>query len=232
MMKEKIKLAILEDHQSVIDGYMYRFGEAQDIEIVAIVRYGERLEETLASQPVDVLIMDINVPSSPDNPNTFPVLHTIQRIAQKYPNLEILVVSVLRQEVFIRSLVDAGISGYIFKDDSNSILQLAKIVPAIANGGIYFSEEAYQALRREESSRSSSLLTARQIEALSLCASYPDLSTAGIAEEMGVAGSTLRNLLSGAYIRLGVRSRAAAIVRLQQLGLLPLQGRENEPPEE
>jgi two-component system nitrate/nitrite response regulator NarL len=227
-MKEKIKLAILEDHQSIIDGYIYRLKESNEIKIVAIERYGERLEQMLDAQPVDVLIMDINVPTSPDNPNTFPVLHNIQKIIQKYPDLEILVISMLTQQALIRALVAAGISGYIFKDDGNSIRHLAKIIPTIASGGIYFSEEAYQKLRREESSESGSLLTARQIEALSLSAAYPDLSTAAIAGKMGVAGSTLRNLLSGAYLRLGVRTRAAAIARLQQMGLIfPGRGENN-----
>jgi len=38
---------------------------------------------------------------------------------------------------------------------------------------------------------------------------------------MNVANSTVRNLLSGAYLRLGVNSRAAAIAKARQLGLIP-----------
>jgi DNA-binding NarL/FixJ family response regulator len=37
---------------------------------------------------------------------------------------------------------------------------------------------------------------------------------------MGIANSTMRNLLSGSYIRLNVRNRATAITKARQLGLI------------
>jgi len=58
------------------------------------------------------------------------------------------------------------------------------------------------------------------MEILSICAAYPDVKTAELADRLGIAGSTLRNLLSGAYFRLDVRTRAAAIGRARQMGLL------------
>ena len=219
-MSERIKVAILEDHQSIIDGYIYRLNESPDIEVVGTAAFGEDLDKMLESTPMDVLIMDIHVPSRPDNPNPFPALHVTRRVIQKYPNLNILVISILTQQTLIQALVELGISGYIFKQDSESIRQLSKIVMMIARHGIYFSQEAYNKLRMEKSSRASVTFTARQLEALSLCAAYPDQSTSEIAAQMKVTGSTLRNLLSSAYLRLDVRTRAAAIARLQQMGLI------------
>jgi two-component system response regulator NreC len=214
-MSTKIKVAILEDHQSIIDGYLYRLNESSEIEVVGTAAFGEDLEPMLENQ-----LIDINVPARPGNLNPFPALHVARRVVQKYPNLNILVISILTQPTLIQALVELGISGYIFKQDGESIRQLSRIVTMIANNGIYFSQEAYDKLRLERSSRASTTLTARQLEALSLCASYPDRSTAEIAMQMKVAGSTLRNLLSGAYLRLNVRTRAAAVARLQQLGLI------------
>jgi DNA-binding NarL/FixJ family response regulator len=219
-MSTKIKVAILEDHQSIIDGYLYRLNEAKEIEVVGTASYGEDLGPMLENQPVDVLIMDINVPSRRDNPNPFPALHVISRVIQDYPELGILVISILTQQTLIQALVELGVSGYIFKQDGESIRQLSRIVTMVARHGIYFSEEAFNKLRMDKSGQISQTLTARQLEALSLCASYPDCSTSEIAEKMKVANSTLRNLLSGAYLRLNVRTRSAAITRLQQLGLI------------
>jgi DNA-binding NarL/FixJ family response regulator len=142
-------------------------------------------------------------------------------LAQTYPNLNILVISMHTQAVLVQSLVDAGISGYIFKDDYASIRQLARIIFMIASGGIYFSDDAYQQLRQGRSGTTNPILSPRQIETLSLCASYPDDSTAELAERLGVASSTLRNLLSNAYVRLEVHTRAAAIAKIQKMGLLP-----------
>ncbi len=63
-------------------------------------------------------------------------------------------------------------------------------------------------------------LTPRQQQALSLAAAYPDHTSAELALRLGVAQSTARNLLSGAYLRLGVRSRAAAVAKARHLGLI------------
>ena len=116
------------------------------------------------------------------------------------------------------AFVNAGISGYIFKDDQASIQQLAKIVEIVAGGGIYFSQGAYRDLRGEQPE---SILTPRQLQALSLCAAQPDGDALALANKLGITGSTLRNLLSGAYLRLGVRTRAAAIAKAYQLGIFP-----------
>ena len=89
----------------------------------------------------------------------------------------------------------------------------------IAKGGIYFSQGAYRDASDEPAD---SLLTPRQLEALSLCASHPDGDTILLAGKLGITGSTLRNLLSGAYLRLGVRTRAAAIAKAQQLGIIAI----------
>ena len=56
-----------------------------------------------------------------------------------------------------------------------------------------------------------------------MCASQPDGDTVFLANELGVTGSTLRNLLSSSYLRLGVRTRAAAIAKAHQLGILPVE---------
>jgi DNA-binding NarL/FixJ family response regulator len=130
------------------------------------------------------------------------------------------------QHALVETLVNAGISGYIFKDDQASIQQLAKIVEMVAGGGIYFSQGAYRDLRGEQAE---SILTPRQLEALSLCAAQPDGDTVVLAHKLGITGSTLRNLLSGAYLRLGVRTRAAAISKAQKLGIFPVMPDANAP---
>jgi len=217
-MKSRIRVAIMEDHQSIIDGYVYRLSENTNIDIVGMGAYGEDIEPMLKIYPADVLLLDINLPTSTSNPNPFPVLYVIPRLLEQHPHLSILIISMLTQRTLVESMVNIGVSGYIFKDDQASIQQLAKIVTIVANGGIYFSKNAYTEMR---GSSSEPILTPRQLEVLSLCAAYPDISTSVLAEKLDIASSTLRNMLSEVYLRLGVRTRAAAIVKGQQLRILP-----------
>jgi DNA-binding NarL/FixJ family response regulator len=214
----KIRVAILDDHQSIIDGYRYRLERELDIEVVATANYGEEIEPLLTKHETDVLLLDINVPVAPDNPNPYPVLYVIPRILQSHPNLNILIISMYCERALIKASLEAGVAGYILKDDRETIMDLPGIIRSVARGGIYFSQRTYQQLRKRPVAEPH--LTPRQIELLSLCAAYPDETTAGLARRLGVANSTIRNLLSDAYLQLNVHSKAAAIIRAREMGLI------------
>lgn len=206
----------MDDHQSIVDGYRYRLSQVPEIELVTTLGYGDDLEPALKEQPVDILILDVNVPVSPRNPNPYPILHTIPKLLQLYPDLAILVISMFGDRSLIRAVVEAGISGYILKSDSQLIQELGKTILSVANGDIVFSEKAWKTFL----SKKDEPFTPRQLELLSLCAAYPNSKTAELARKMTVANSTLRNLLSAVYIKLGVQTRAAAIAKARELGII------------
>ena len=217
-MSNPIRVAVLEDHQGIVDGYLFRLGKETDIKVVATARFADELELVLSQQAVDVLLLDVNVPTSPDNANPYPILHSLPRLLERFPGLNALIISMLTQPALIKAVMEAGASGYILKDDQDTIRELASVIRLIAKGGIHLSRQANDALRNRMPS--GPILAPRQQEALSLCATYPNLTTVELADKLGVAHSTLRNLLSGAYLRLNVRSRTAAIVEAQRLGLI------------
>jgi DNA-binding NarL/FixJ family response regulator len=115
----------------------------------------------------------------------------------------------------------AGASGYVLKDDQATIRDLASVIRSVASGGIHLSQSAYQQLTKGLDNYGDQTLTPRQMEVLSLCAAYPDASTAELASKLFIANSTVRNLLSEAYLKLNVRTRSAAIAKAHQVGLLP-----------
>jgi DNA-binding NarL/FixJ family response regulator len=217
---KKVHVAILDDHQSIIDGYTYRLNNTPGIELVATALFGEELHTMLHEHSVEVLLIDLSVQTSAQDPNPFPVLRTIPQLLQDYPNLKVLVISMYAGPGLMRTIMEAGVSGYITKDDYEAFKNLGRIVLSAAEGDIYFSEEAYRLYRQYEKIRTGELLTPRQVEVLSICALYPTLSTAELAEVLAVSNSTARNLLSSAYLRLGVHSRMAAIEKARELGLI------------
>lgn len=219
-MSKKIRVSILDDHQTIIDGYRFRLGNSPRVEVVSSIGYGEELQEILEGFPTDVLLLDINVPTSPDNPNPYPILHTIPNLLQKYPNLVILVISMHTERSLIRAVMEAGASGYILKDDQTSLRDLENVVAMVFNGGIYLSRQVKDGLLKAGGLGGETLLSKRQLEVLSLCLSYPDSSTADLAKKMSITNSTVRNLLSGAYIKLDVHTRIAAVSKARQLGLI------------
>lgn len=220
--KQVIQVAILDDHQAILDGYTYRLNRSEGIVVVASMLYGDELEPTLAETPVDVLILDAQVPTSNDNPSTYPILFLIPRLLQSYSELAILVISMHNQRPLIKAVLEAGSSGFILKNDKAAITDLANIVRQVAKGEIYLSDEALRTISRH-TARGSDFghLSRRQIEVLSLCAAYPDARTDELAAKLRVANSTVRNLLSSTYIKLEVHNRFAAVAKAMQMGLLP-----------
>ena len=219
-MNRKIRVTILDDHQGILDGYLFRLSKIPEIEVAATLSFGEELEPTLEKTPTDVLLLDVSVPTASDNRNPYPILHIIPKLLELYPNLAILVISMFTDRGLIRAVVEAGASGYIFKDDQATIRDLGNVVLAVANGGIYFSQEARQLILKHRNTNDTDPLTVRQLEALSLYAAYPDCSTTELAHKMSVSNSTVRNLLAGAYLRLGVHTRSAAIAKARELGVI------------
>ncbi len=214
----KIRVAILDDHQGILDGYQFRLRQISDIEVVGTSVAAEEFESLLADRTPDVILLDVFVPISNENPNPFPILQLIPRWLQLYPRLSILVISMYSIRTLVKAVMEAGASGFILKNDQASIQELGSIIRSVASGGIHFSKQAHQLLLKQDSE--SPLLTARQLQALSLCAAYPDAATDELAEKMDVANSTVRNLLSGAYLRLEVHNRSAAIAKARQMSLI------------
>lgn len=217
-MSKKIRVGIMDDHPPIIEGYCSRLKSSWNIEVVGSVSRGEDLEPFLAQYEIDVLLLDVVVPVSDTNRAPYPILIVIPRLLRMYPELNVLVISMHSQQTLIRSVMEAGASGYILKDDLFFLQDLPTIVESVAHGGIYLSREANQQLFRR--GIDGPQLTARELEVLSLCAAYPEATTAELARRLGVANSTIRNLLSGAYISLDVHSRIAAVAKAQQLGLI------------
>jgi DNA-binding NarL/FixJ family response regulator len=218
-MMKPVRVSILDDHQTILDGYQFRLVNSERVEIAATLRFGSEINAAVENHPTDVLILDINVPTSQDNPNPYPVLHVIPSLLQRYPNLAILVISMHNDRSLIRAVMEAGASGYILKDDQSMLVDLENVIISIAAGGISLSREIGNILIQTNMDDDVPL-SQRQLEVLSLGLAYPDDTTADLAQKMSVANSTVRNLLSGAYIKLGVRTRTAAIAKARNLGLI------------
>lgn len=218
---QKIRVAILEDHQIVADGYAFRLQDPTQFEIVGMVNVYSDWEPLLATHPVDVALMDVKVPTTVHNPAPYPILRVLPQLIQTYTETAFLVISAYAEPTLIQGVMEAGANGYILKEDNALLRELKTVLVSVVLGrGIYLSPQAKELLLQRQTSGGKISLTSRQAEALALCATYPESSTKDLANRMNVGLSTLRNLLSQSYLRLGVSGRNAAVLKAQQLGLL------------
>lgn len=217
-MSGKIFLGILDDHPIILDAYKLKLKNHPDIEVVWTATYFLEAQEFLSSQPIDVLILDAGVPISAEDQNNYPVFATIRDLSDRHPDMAILVISMHNRRAFINSVMRAGASGYVLKNDPQANSQLGDIIRVVDSGEIYFSPLVEKIISAKKDNTPA--LTPRQLEVLSIYASSPNLTHADMAKKLHIAPSTLRNLLSGTYTRLGVRKLNAALDKARSLGLI------------
>jgi DNA-binding NarL/FixJ family response regulator len=218
---DKIRVVILEDHIATAEGYRARLAGEPDIEIVAMLSTGRELEAALEKNPCGVLLLDLRVPISVENRDSYPTMYSLPDLLERYPDLSVLVISMYDRPAMIDAVLEAGVDGYVLKDDKEAYEELPMLVRMIARGNMYLSarvRENWEAYWKDDALPN---LSPRQVQALALCASFPNERLPELARRMNLANATLRATLWGAYQKLGVNSRLAAVTRARQIGLLP-----------
>jgi two-component system nitrate/nitrite response regulator NarL len=163
MKQTKITLALVDDHQIVIDGLMSLLkGHDRFRFAFATTRPTEVLDQ-LSSQPVDVLLTDVMMPGLPGN-------ELARQVRQKFPDTRILALSMSGEGDVVNEMInDADISGYVLKNIGKQ--ELIDALEKIAGGGIYFSDEVIEELKRTSERRKQEKqvhLTEREIEIIRL----------------------------------------------------------------
>lgn len=218
--EKKLRVAVLEDHPVVVDGYTLRLSAYPNIELVAAASNGEQLDKLLEEHTIDVLILDVVAPAKEGTQAPYPLFSVVPNLRKQYPRMAILIISGHKQPTLIRSVMEAGASGYIIKSDVAATERLGEIISSLAGGGMYLSEQSVAALAHTDASADIEMLTDRQREVLSLCAANPGMSTDDLASQLSIAPSTVRNLLSNCYKRLRVNNMTAAVLKARELGLI------------
>lgn len=104
----KIKLAIADDHDFLRDGLKLLFGREDDIELVGDVKNGLEIVELVQSKPVDVVVMDIDMPLMNG-------IEATRTITIQNPSTKIVALSFHSDYHPIMDMLQAGASGYVVK---------------------------------------------------------------------------------------------------------------------
>lgn len=211
-VESPVRLIVLNNRQIEIDDIRYRLAGERDIRITGVVRFGRRLWPMLEQEPADLLLADKAVPAESGGSASFDVLAHLPELRQLCPNLKVAIIATEAGGAEMRVARRRGACGFLLRGDHETWANLAQVVRHIASGG-YFLGGGYDDVW-DTTKANPDGLTPRQLEILELLAAHPDMTTYAVALRLGVAHSTVRNLLSNAYLRLGVSTRAAAIARL------------------
>lgn len=210
-----IRVLIADDHP------MFRFGlrsvmlSEPDLELASEAENGlEAVELVRALQP-DVALLDLNMPELDG-------IAATERIRKESPRTAILILTMLEDDNSVLAAIRAGARGYIVKGSSAD--EIARAIRGVAAGEAIFGPaiatkvlSALQLPVSPATDRPFSELTRREFEVLQLLAQGQ--SNNAIADQLFLSEKTVRNHLSLIFDKLGVSSRAEAIVLAHRNGL-------------
>lgn len=217
-----IRVAILDDHQTILDGYELRISRDIRLQLVCAMHYGKELETFMedSSTQADILLADLSVPTSSDTPEPYSVLQQLEIIHHHYEDLRIIIASNTVNLNLIKTARTQGVSGYLTKDDIAAFRDIANILYRVYNGDEFYSPAAVKAMSSIMKMDSKDVPTERELEILKFYANDPETTSKEIGRELSISHTTVRNTLSHLYTKLGVSSRTAAIEKARREGWL------------
>jgi DNA-binding NarL/FixJ family response regulator len=206
------RVLVADDHPVVRGGVVALLGTLPGIEVVGEAGTGvDAVREALLLRP-DVVVMDLRM-SGMDG------VEATRRILASDPSIGILVLTMFDEEDLVADALAAGARGYVLKGAEQH--EIERAIRAVASGDAILSREiASRVLSRAGSpGRPTPLpqLTTREREVLDLVAA--GLANGVIADELHLAPKTVANHVSAVFLKLGVATRAEAIVLGRDAGL-------------
>ena len=213
-----IRVLVADDHQLYRAGIKSLLEHDPDITITLEASDGTAILQKLAQQPVDIVLMDIDMPGMNG-------VEATRRVKEQYPTIKILILSMYDDLDFILKVLKAGASGYLLKESEN--LDLASAIKALAIGSSYYSEKISTRLcdylaevNVSAPPRPANLpqLTNREQEILQLIAE--EFTNTEIAERLFISDNTVYTHRKNLLGKLNARNTAGLIRSASQFGLL------------
>jgi DNA-binding NarL/FixJ family response regulator len=211
-----IRIFLTDDHPLVIDGIKLMISEAADMECVGAANNGKEALQQLPKLKVDLLLLDINM----DEMNG---LETCRAVHTRYPEIKIIVLSMLKEPSMVKHMLRNGASGYLLKNAGKS--EILEAIRRVHSGKRYYSSEVASAvmdsLSHDAPKSDNSLfpeLTRREKQVLRLI--VDEYTTSEIAEELSIKFGTVETHRRNLLTKLGARNTAGLVRTCLEYGLL------------
>ena len=124
-----ITVLVVDDHPLFRDGLVGLLDVIEDVTVVGVVGDGElAVSRSLELRP-DVVLMDLNLPTTPG-------LEATRRIVAATPECGVLVLTMLDDEASVLAAMKVGARGYLLKDAGQQ--EVLAAIRTVAGGGAVF----------------------------------------------------------------------------------------------
>lgn len=203
MLKEKIKIALVDDHSLFRSGLASLLSEFEELEIVFEATNGADLQLKLKKhEDIQLILMDINMPIMDGYAAT-------KWVKEQYPTIYILALSMFDDEKSIINMIKSGANGYLLKESKSTEVLIA--IKAMIERGIYINElvsgRLFVSVKNENPRH---VLTEKELAFLQHCST--ELTYKEIAGLMNVSPRTVDNYRESLFAKLNLKSRTGLVV--------------------
>lgn len=219
-----IRVLLVEDEPVFAERFADIVRSDPEFELIGIAPNCAAARAVLAVERPDILLADLGLPDGSG-------IDIIRETAARYPDCDIMVVTVFGDEDHVLASIEAGAAGYVLKDSiPGEFLGLLRqlraggspITPVIARK--LLTRFKADAARNSESKATAAMdappgiLSPRETEVLTYIAK--GFSFNEIADLLGMSAHTVTTHVKRIYQKLAVHSRGEAVYEATQMGLL------------
>ena len=194
-----IRLVVADDHGIVRKGLRQLIQETGDITVVGEAEDGQGVLEHVAGTPMDVLLLDMNMPGRSG-------VDLIQMVHRERPGLPVLVFSMLDEKKYAVRAIRAGARGFLSKTALPGTI--ADALRQVVAGRYFITAAVAEELAVEasggEPAEPHRVLTDREFEILVLLAE--GLRPTEIAHKLSLSIKTVSTHKTRVMAKLGARS--------------------------
>jgi DNA-binding NarL/FixJ family response regulator len=132
------KIMLVDDHPLVRDGLRARLEAVPAFAIVAEAGSAEEALQRAQQQPIDLILMDINLRGSING------IDLTARFHVSFPEIAVLILSMHDKTEYLMQSVQAGARGYVLKDAPGK--DIVHAIETVISGGMYYSAALAQKL--------------------------------------------------------------------------------------
>lgn len=205
-----IRVLLVNAQPALCKGVQTILESEEEIEVVGTTSHGINALVQVQAQRPDVVVLACTL-------RGLQGAEVAEAIKRSGLRVSILVYSRQEGDDQVKQMLEAGALGYVLTTDEPELL--VEAVRTVKKGRLFLSPSVFgpaAARVDRELADNPPDLTFRQEEFLKLAAK--GLSNAEIAAELSLERQSVKNLAHRVYHKLGVRSRAQAILRAIQLG--------------
>lgn len=204
------RLLVVDDHPIFRDGLAGLLATLPDLDDVRTAGSAEDALRQVADTPVDIVLMDINLPDASG-------VEATRELTQRAPATAVLMVTMVDDDDSVFAALAAGARGYVLKDASAD--EILAAVRTVAAGGAVFGAAIATRILAKQPARagvSQSLtpaepLTAREQDVLTLLAD--GATNRQIARSLELSLKTVQNHVSRILDKLQAADRTQAVLQ-------------------